>query len=139
MNYMSVHALAAIGPVQTVTFDVGGRIHKVSHLLLKKQPRCTLGQLRDRTTDHNEPIFIDRDGDLFVYVLNYLREGEIELPTSVPKTTFLNELKYYHIEAIPGSINQHITQVVCLDVCIIALVGWASLCSFWFGGSSMKR
>ena len=91
---MSIHALVAIGPIQTVTFDVGGRIHKVSHLLFKKQPRCTLGQLRDRTASHNEPIFIDRDGDLFVYVLNYLREGEIYLPSTVPKETFLNELEY---------------------------------------------
>ena len=88
--------------------------------------------------DYNEPIFIDRDGDLFVYVLNYLREGEIELPSSVPIKNFLNELKYYHIDALPGSIHQFVTPVVCLDVCVIALVGWAGLCSFWLA-SSMKR
>ena len=138
MNYMSVHALVAIGPVQTVTFDVGGRIHKVSDLLLRRQPHCTLGQLRNRTADNNEPIFIDRDGDLFVYVLNYLREGEIVLPTSVPRTTFLKELKYYHIDVIPGSVQQFITPVVCLDVCITALIGWAGLCTLWLG-SSMRR
>ena len=127
-----------IGPVQTVTFDVGGRIHKVSDLLLRRQPHCTLGQLRNRTADHNEPIFIDRDGDLFVYVLNYLREGEIVLPSSVPIKTFLNEMRYYHVDVTPGSIQQHVTQVVCLDVCIIAFVGWAGLCSFWLA-ASLKR
>ena len=90
---MSVHALV-VGPVQTVTFDVGGRIHKVSDLLLKKQHRCTLGQLRDRTVDYNEPIFIDRDGDLFVYVLNYLREGEIEFMRKHHTMRLLNRFSF---------------------------------------------
>ena len=138
MNYMSVHALVAIGPIQTVTFDVGGRIHKVSDLLLRRQPRCTLGQLRDRTADNNEPIFIDRDGDLFVYVLNYLREGEIVLPSSVPMKNFLNELRYYHVDVTPGSIRQFITPVVCLDVCIMAFAGWTCLVGFCLA-VSMKR
>jgi len=96
------------------------------------------GQLRNRTADHNEPIFIDRDGDLFVYVLNYLREGEIVLPTTVPRTTFLNELRYYHVDVTPGSIRQFITPVVCLDVCIMAFAGWTCLVGFYFA-ASMKR
>jgi BTB/POZ domain len=47
---------------------------------------------------HNEekPIFIDRDGHLFSYVLNYMRDnGRVHLPVTLSKEALLSELEYF--------------------------------------------
>ena len=54
----------------------------------------------------DEPLFIDRDGDLFAHILNYLRYGSIELPESIPKAMFNRELDYYGIPENHGSVVQ---------------------------------
>ena len=61
----------------TVTFDVGGKIHKVSRNLLDEHSDSMLSKLVSDAWDKNpvEAVFIDRDGDFFAHVLNYLRYG----------------------------------------------------------------
>jgi hypothetical protein len=46
-----------------------------------------------------EPIFIDRNGLLFQYVLDYLREGEVYLPSTVSRAAVLKEFDFYGIDA----------------------------------------
>ena len=58
-------------------------------------------------------MFIDRDGDKFSHVLNYLRYGSIELPATVPQAMFQRELDYYSIEAADGTITQTKTRSLC--------------------------
>ena len=52
-----------------------------------------------RTAELNrEPIFIDRDGDRFRYVLDYMRDGKVILPYNsvvVTKESLLVELQYF--------------------------------------------
>jgi hypothetical protein len=55
--------------------------------------------------DKDKPLFIDRDGDIFSHVLNYLRYGSIDLPPSTPKTMFWRELDYYGITAADGTVK----------------------------------
>ena len=50
--------------------------------------------------DHTKPIFINRDGDTFAYVLNYLRYGRVTLPDTIPEDMFLLDLDFYGIEPI---------------------------------------
>jgi len=48
------------------------------------------------------PIFVDRDGDRFRYVLDYMRDGQkVNLPIlTVAKEGFLKDLEYYGFENV---------------------------------------
>ena len=61
----------------TIKFNVGGRPFEVSRDLMDKYSETMLGKLVSEAwqTDPEEPVFIDRDGDIFAFVLNYLRYG----------------------------------------------------------------
>ena len=126
----SLRALAlSIVPVRTVTFDVGGRLHKVRNSFISLNQNNVIGRLGQIALDRNvdEPIFIDRDGDIFIYVLNFLRDGRIELPMTVAKQAFMNELRYYGIDCSVGRVTQFVTPVVCLDLGAVALIACFSL------------
>ena len=63
---------------ETVKFDVGGRQFKVSRALINENhSEALLGKLVSDTwnKDPEEAVSIDRDGDIFAHVLNYLRYG----------------------------------------------------------------
>lgn len=56
--------------------------------------------------DQNEelPVFIDRNGDRFQYVLDYMRDGKkLSLPVTISKEAFLNDLKYYGFENVDAN------------------------------------
>ena len=94
----------------TAKINVGGRHYEVStSLLLARNPDSMLATLLSDTwrEDPSKPIFIDRDGDLFAYVLNYLRYGSIELPGNLPKATFVRELDYYGLAIYDECILQN--------------------------------
>ncbi len=48
--------------------------------------------------NHDSAVFIDRDGQLFRFVLNYLRDGKVVLPIALDINTFFHELSFYGIE-----------------------------------------
>jgi hypothetical protein len=54
----------------------------------------------------DKPFFVDRDGDEFSYVLDYLRDGSIVLPPSIPKALFQRDLDYYEIKAQDDTVRQ---------------------------------
>ena len=58
-------------------------------------------------TDPNATVFIDRDGERFKYVLDYLRYGKVSLPITVPKDMFLYDMEFYGFvvvnETVAGS------------------------------------
>jgi hypothetical protein len=95
--------------VDTVQFDVGGKIFKVSRALIDEHPDTMLAKMIseawENENDKDKPLFVDRDGDLFAHVLNYLRYGSIDLPHSIPKTMFQRELDYYGIAAEDGTVK----------------------------------
>ncbi|EJK72360.1 hypothetical protein THAOC_06116, partial [Thalassiosira oceanica] len=94
--------------VETVKFNVGGKLYECSRDLIANQnPETMLGRLVSEVwqSDPEEAIFIDRDGDLFAHVLNYLRYGSLELPVTVPKSMFERELDYYGVTVEKESIT----------------------------------
>ena len=61
----------------TIKFNVGGKHFEISRDLLGGHSETMLGKLVSEAwqADPEERIFIDRDGDNFAHVLNYLRYG----------------------------------------------------------------
>lgn len=71
----------------TVKFNVGGKHFEISHAVLSKYPDSVLVRLmNDLSLKH--PIFIDRNGDVFSLVLDYLRYSEVLLPINVPMVRY---------------------------------------------------
>ena len=127
MNYMNNHLVGlGLGPVRTIIFDVGGRRHRVRELLMHQHRNTMIGQLGLQSIQDgiDEPIFIDRDGDIFVHVLNYLRNGEIYVPPYVPIQALVNELRYYEIDVKPGTVHPYVTPTIDLpNLALLALGG----------------
>jgi lipoate synthase len=61
----------------TIKFNVGGRHFEVSHDLIDTHSETMLEKLVSDLwqEDPEQEVFIDRDGDIFAHVLNYLRYG----------------------------------------------------------------
>ncbi|KAL7530005.1 hypothetical protein ACHAXR_003267 [Thalassiosira sp. AJA248-18] len=87
----------------TVQFNVGGKHFEISRAVLSKHPDSVLARLMSDTS-LTQPIFIDRNGDVFSIVLDYLRYGNVVLPLTVPKETFLREIDYYGIDYQEGTV-----------------------------------
>ena len=92
---------------EIVQFDVGGRLFKTSRSLIDEHEGTMLARLVSDTwqEDPTKPVFIDRDGDMFAQVLNYLRYGSISLPITVSKDMFLRDLDFYGILPVEGSVK----------------------------------
>lgn len=83
----------------TITFDVGGKLFKVSRKLVEQFSDTMLGKIVSEAwqRDSNTTVFVDRDGDIFAHVLNYLRYGSIVLPITISRAMFDREMDYYGI------------------------------------------
>lgn len=94
----------------TVLFNIGGQLYRISRSLLNLQPKSMLARSasehwHSQHCDNNiqscqgmNAIFIDRNGSRFQYVLDYLRDGRIFLPMSECREAILSELDYYNIQ-----------------------------------------
>eukprot|EP00956_Cyclotella_meneghiniana_P038070 scaffold148390_cov36-Cyclotella_meneghiniana.AAC.1 len=91
----------------TVKFNVGGKHFEVSRALISANSETMLAKMISETWEQEpeKPLFIDRDGDMFAHVLNYLRYGSIELPISTTRAMFQRELDYYAISAANGTVT----------------------------------
>jgi hypothetical protein len=45
--------------------------------------------------DGNDPILIDRNGERFQYILEYMRDTKASLPFSLSKEAILRDLQYF--------------------------------------------
>ena len=59
----------------TVKLNVGGRHYEISSELIEKFPDSVLSTLVSDCQDPTEEVFIDRNGDMFAYVLDFMRYG----------------------------------------------------------------
>jgi len=100
---------------EIVQFDVGGRVFKTSRSLIDQHEDTMLARLVSDTwqEDPNKSVFIDRNGDMFAHILDYLRYGSITLPDNIVKDMFLRDLDFYGIVPEEGSVKS-------------ASEGWAS-------------
>lgn len=89
----------------TVQFNVGGKHFEISRACVSKHPDSILGRLMSDDSQ-SQPIFIDRNGDVFALVLDYMRYGSVVLPVTVPEETFLRDLDHYGIVYTEGSVRR---------------------------------
>ncbi|KAL9186421.1 hypothetical protein ACHAXT_005659 [Thalassiosira profunda] len=92
------------GP-QTVKLNVGGKAFEVSRSLIDRYEDTVLATLVSDTRQTDEAVFIDRSGEIFAQVVEYLRYGSITLPGSIPKDMFLRDLEFYGIDAEEGAVK----------------------------------
>jgi BTB/POZ domain len=50
--------------------------------------------------NNEETIFIDRDSERFSYILDFMCDGLVHLPSSISKEALLNDFQYYGFEKI---------------------------------------
>ncbi|KAL0480371.1 BTB/POZ domain-containing protein [Acrasis kona] len=89
-------------PNPIVEFNVGGIIYATSRDTLLKDASRREGFLKylKKCSDNNGKIFIDRDGEYFKYILNYLRDGVYAiLPEAGTElhSRLIIECKYYNL------------------------------------------
>ena len=91
----------------TVHFNVGGKIYEVSRSLIEKYPDSMLRTLISKTwlnDEHNDPLFIECDGERFSYCLDYMRYGKVALPITVSKDAILKDLDYYGFHGVDPNV-----------------------------------
>lgn len=90
-----------------VRLDIGGTLYTVNNETLMNFPESMLSKmaterrrfsLSDR--DFLEPIFIDRDGDRFKYVLDGYRDGTILIPRTVAVGSLENDLIFFGLSKV---------------------------------------
>jgi len=88
----------------TVTFNVGGTTFEVATSLIEQHGTTMLARLVSDTwqgvkdSDKASNLFIDRDGNRFAYVLDFLRYGHVTLPYHISRELFLLDLDFFGIE-----------------------------------------
>ncbi|XP_070612652.1 BTB/POZ domain-containing protein KCTD8 [Erythrolamprus reginae] len=91
---------------EVVELNVGGQVYVTRHSTLLNVPESTLARMfcprrggRDPLPrDSRSRFFIDRDGFLFRYVLDYLRDGQVTLPEHFPeKERLLREAEHFQL------------------------------------------
>ncbi len=96
-----------------VELDVGGMLYKVSRQVLERYKDSKLWKIvsshfQTGVFDSNGPVFIDRNGRLFEYVLEHVRTDALRLPPSVSNIAVNKELRYYGVA--PYQIIQYDTR-----------------------------
>ncbi|KAF4674516.1 potassium channel tetramerization domain containing [Perkinsus olseni] len=107
-------------PSDIVTLSVGGKIYQITKSTLDKYPDTMLSRmvsedwmgLNEESDDDCESaeacdtptpsVFIDRDGTLFEYILNWYRNGEICIPWTVSEEAVRREASYF---ALPDDVR----------------------------------
>ncbi|KGL77278.1 BTB/POZ domain-containing protein KCTD8, partial [Tinamus guttatus] len=94
---------------EVVELNVGGQVYVTRHATLLSVPDSTLATMfspcrggpaaaRQLPRDSRARFFIDRDGFLFRYVLDYLRDKQLALPEHFPeKERLLREAEYFQL------------------------------------------
>ena len=100
--------------METIKFNVGGVMYEVSQSLLSHFPNTMIARAASETWNKsgknnnngtNVPIFMDRNGERFAYILDYMRDNKITLPLqNITREGIIDDLNYYgfdNVETIP--------------------------------------
>lgn len=94
-----------------ITLNIGGEIFSTSQRTFEKTDDgwTFLNKFQHFPRDSDGRIFIDRDGKYFRWILNYFRDGQIQLPDKIDELKQLfSEAKFYQIERLINEIENHL-------------------------------
>ncbi|KAM6178191.1 potassium channel regulatory protein [Rhynchocyon petersi] len=108
---------------ELVTFNVGGKIYTTRSSTIKQFPASRLARMLDGRDQEFRmvagQIFVDRDGVLFCFVLDFLRTKQLLLPTDFSDYLRLQrEAVFYELDPLVDLLNQELLQTkpVLLEV-----------------------
>uniref|UniRef100_A0A7N6B6C1 BTB domain-containing protein n=1 Tax=Anabas testudineus TaxID=64144 RepID=A0A7N6B6C1_ANATE len=106
-----------------VHIDVGGHMYTSSLATLTKYPESRIGRLFVGT----EPIvldslkqhyFIDRDGHMFRYILNFLRTSKLLIPDDFKEYSLLyEEASFFQLAPLQAELERWRSEQECGNVC----------------------
>jgi len=93
-----------------IHLNIGGRRFSTSKETLLRDPNCMLAAMfSGRHRCDKQPdgtYFIDRDGTYFSYILNYLRDGEVDLPDDQQACkALLREARFYNLSSLERAVE----------------------------------
>lgn len=94
-----------------VDVNVGGHVYTTSLASLTRFPDSMLGVMfsgrRVVAMDSRGSFFIDRDGPMFRYVLNFLRSSKLNLPNNFQEfDQLMEEADFYQIPQLVDALNE---------------------------------
>jgi len=99
-----------------IDINVGGQIYTTTLETLTRFPESRLSKMFNGTIPivldpSKQHYFIDRDGDSFRYILNFMRTSTLLLPDNFNDCKILlNEAKYFEIDEMIREIDQFINR-----------------------------
>lgn len=115
-----------------VKLNVGGTIYRTTRSTLLKDPNSVLSAMfsgrHELEKDEDGAYSIDRDGELFRYVLNYLRNDELFCPDDkFFRKELLAEARFYALQGMIDCLNRLSLESVILkrsDEHLSAVTSW---------------
>ncbi|CAL8269957.1 unnamed protein product [Boreogadus saida] len=107
-----------------IELNVGGQVYYTRHATLTSSPNSLFGKLfcnkkgssNDLARDPRGRFFIDRDGFLFRYVLDYLRDKQVVLPDHFPeKGRLKREAEYFQLPELVKLLSSDDSKLVSDD------------------------
>ncbi|XP_041055031.1 BTB/POZ domain-containing protein KCTD21-like [Carcharodon carcharias] len=94
-----------------ITLNVGGKLYTSSLATLTRYPDSMLGVMfsgkMPSTSDQHGNFFIDRDGKIFRYILNFLRTSNLDLPDDFQEVGLLKrEADFYQIQPLIEALQE---------------------------------
>lgn len=88
---------------KVISFNVGGKPFAIRKECIDKYPNTFLYSLinnKESIKDNNGAFFIDRNPDMFSFILEYYRQDKIVYPNIVSESVFDRELDFYLIKEL---------------------------------------
>ena len=113
---------------EPISLNVGGVRYTTSMSTLTRYPDSMLGRMfcgdLPSTKDKEGAYFIDGDGQLFRFVLNFLRRNDLCLPQDFKELDLLKkEADFYQIQPLIEALS-HITFGTSIDGMIVEISEW---------------
>nr|XP_060634446.1 BTB/POZ domain-containing protein KCTD8 [Anolis sagrei ordinatus] len=115
---------------EVVELNVGGQVYVTRHATLLSVPDSTLahmfsprrgnsvggGSPRELPRDSRARFFLDRDGFLFRYILDYLRDKQLALPEHFPeKERLLREAEFFQLPELAKLLSPKVPKQSSLN------------------------
>jgi len=91
---------------KTVALNVSGTTFEVARATIDRLPTSYLARLvANNECMNGEPLFVDRDADLFRVVLNFYRTGEVDVPPTVALAALEREFDFFCLDIESESVH----------------------------------